>query len=93
MKKALLTAAGLLVLAGCAINNEVPYTDPLYGQANRQAWDQQIAYRESTAQTPEGMAGIHAEKAMTTFNQGYDVKRKQSSVMQIGLTGGTSMKK
>jgi len=92
MKNAILTAVGLLLLAGCALSQEAPYTDPQFGRETQQTLDRQIANTTAVSTVPEGMAGIQAEKVMNTMQKSYDVKRKQTNVMQIGLTGGSVKK-
>jgi hypothetical protein len=62
----------LLIFSGCA--QEAAYVDYEFGKAHNDAIDQQIAYKTPTnANTaPEGMAGIHSEKIMDTYQYSFD---------------------
>ena len=72
MYKLLMMLTTLLILTGCA--QEAAYVDYEFGKAQNDAIDQQIAYKDpvNANTTPEGMAGIHAEKIMDTYRYSFD---------------------
>ena len=68
MKKILyVPMIGLFLLVGCTTMN----IDREYGKASMSSWDMQIVDTAPAAaeQTPEGLAGIHAEEVMDVRNQ------------------------
>ena len=68
MKKILyIPMIGLFMLVGCTTMN----IDKEHGKASMSSWDMQIADHTPSAaeQTPEGLAGIHAEEVMDVHNE------------------------
>lgn len=72
MYKSLMIITTLFFLAGCA--QEASYVDYEFGKAQNDAFDQQVAFKnpESSSTTPTGMAGIHSEKIMDTYQYSFD---------------------
>lgn len=90
MYKLLMILTTLLVLTGCA--QEAAYVDYEFGKAHNDAIDQQIAYKDpvNANTTPEGMAGIHAEKIMDTYQYSFD--RDADNAPDNNFTRGYNLK-
>lgn len=83
MKKILyVPMIGLFLLAGCTEMN----IDREYGKANMSSWDMQIADPAPVAadKTPEGMAGIDAEKIMGVRNETFGEGQTDFGAMTVG---------
>lgn len=79
MKKLIVLPLALGLLAACS---STPYVDKEFGQANRLAFDTQIAdqtYRHAD-KTPEGITGLNAEKIMKGYNDGFGKVAKDQDV-------------
>ena len=92
MYKLILTAIVAVVLGGCA--QETTYVDQEWGKAQMDAFDQQIAYKngEFADKTPSGMAGIHSEKIMDTYQNSFDRSSDNESNFTRGMPDLTSDK-
>ena len=74
MYKTIFILTIITFLGGCAVTEEAYYVDREYGKAQNDAFDQQVAYKDYryAEQTPTGMAGIHSEKIMETYQYSFD---------------------
>jgi len=68
------------LLIGCAITEEAYYIDREYGFAQNDAFNQQIAYKDFryAKQVPKGMAGIHAESIMDTYQSSFNKSTEEA---------------
>lgn len=89
MYKLFTTLTMLLILTGCA--QEAAYVDYEFGMAQNDAIDQQIAYKDpvNANTTPEGMAGIHSEKIMDTYQYSFD--RESGNAPDNNFTRGYNL--
>jgi hypothetical protein len=78
---------GALLLAGCA--REAVYADHEFGMANRDAFDRQIINKDyaHAGKPVEGMAGIHAEPIMNTYQKTFSegFTKEDIDITQVGL--------
>ncbi len=74
MYKMTFILAIMTLLVSCAITEEAYYVDYEHGKAQNDAFSQQIAYKDYryAEQVPTGMAGIHSEKIMETYQYSFD---------------------
>jgi DNA-binding sugar fermentation-stimulating protein len=88
MNGKLLAIIAFLVLGGCASFEEAYHLDREFGEANRAAWERQIAYPDRRVETaPEGMEGITAEKVIGVHIDTYDREPTKVDVFSIGIMG------
>ena len=92
MKTLIMTASLAIILSGCSIFYDAPRIDADHGQAQTQAWDNQIVfvdYRYAGA-TAEGLGGIPSEQIMKVYNQSFGEKPTKQTVLNLGISGGGS---
>lgn len=75
-------ALGVVLLAGCAPTE----VDREYGKGQMSNWDMQIANPAPPAaeQTPEGLAGLDAEKVMDARNKTFGEGQTETGGLSIG---------
>ena len=79
----------MVFIFGCA--QEARYVDYEFGKAQNDAFTQQIAYKDpvNANATPKGMAGIHSEKIMDTYQYSFD--REAENAPDNNFTKGTNL--
>ena len=89
MKYLTLVILGLL-LTGCASFQEAYYLDQEFGEDNKAAWNQQIAFPEASPENQAlmGIEGITAEEIMGVYNGTFAEKPMQQSILSFGLPTG-----
>ena len=91
--KTLILIVIAMLLSGCSLFYDAPRIDAVYGQAQAEAWDKQVAFTDYryAGSTPEGLGGIPSEQIMKVYNQSFGEKSKKADVYNLDLTGGKSM--